>query len=158
MDQQTIESLLGRMALQIEAEREQRIRLESIVTTHARRFERLEKIIAKAASPHGLAADGLALALALEAMRKTCEYRAGRAAEKLTAGLADRGRTARDRWPSDRLAIAVAAAIKAGHLDSRSPAGDALLDYLRVGDAVGPQDIPSAIAELKQLHAGRVGA
>ena len=44
---------------------------------------------------------------------------------------------------ADRLAYAVAQLIQRGVLDSRSEAGDALLDYLEVGTPGEPQDVPT---------------
>lgn len=44
---------------------------------------------------------------------------------------------------ADRLAYTVAKLIQAGHLDSRSAAADALLDYLGIGQPGEPQDVPT---------------
>lgn len=44
---------------------------------------------------------------------------------------------------ADRLAYAVAQLIQGGHLDSRSAAGDALLDYLEIGTPGKPKDVPT---------------
>lgn len=43
---------------------------------------------------------------------------------------------------ADRLAYAVAKLIQRGHLDSRSEAGDALLDYLEIGMPGNPTTVP----------------
>jgi hypothetical protein len=44
---------------------------------------------------------------------------------------------------ADRLAYAVARLIQRRVLDSRSEAGDALLDYLGIGQPGEPQDVPT---------------
>jgi hypothetical protein len=44
---------------------------------------------------------------------------------------------------ADRLAYAVAKLIKYNRLDSRSEAGDALLDYLEIGQPGAPKDVPT---------------
>lgn len=46
---------------------------------------------------------------------------------------------------ADRLAYECARIIQAGHLDSRSGIGDALLDYLEIGAPGGPSDVPAWI-------------
>jgi len=45
------------------------------------------------------------------------------------------------RIGADRLAYAVARLIQLRRLDSRSEAGDALLDYLEIGQPGGPKDV-----------------
>ena len=46
---------------------------------------------------------------------------------------------------ADRLAYHCAKAIQAGRIDARSEIGDALLDYLRIGDGERPASIPEWI-------------
>ncbi len=54
---------------------------------------------------------------------------------------------------ADRLAYACARQILAGRIDSRSAIGDALLDYLEVGDIRGPKDVPSWMTEYERNRA-----
>ena len=48
-----------------------------------------------------------------------------------------------DKIGADRLAYEVAKLILAGHLDSRSGAGDALLDYLEIGTPGKASSVPT---------------
>jgi hypothetical protein len=61
---------------------------------------------------------------------------------------------------ADRMAYAVARLIQMGRLDSRSEAGDALLDYLDIGHPGGPHDVPTWMRDYEasqnaRPHGGR---
>ena len=56
---------------------------------------------------------------------------------------------------ADRMAYAVARLIQMGRLDSRSEAGDALLDYLGIGQPGEPQDVPTWMARYDKETEGR---
>lgn len=58
------------------------------------------------------------------------------------------------RRGADRLAAAVARLIKIGHLDARSEAGDALLDYMKIGGLDGPKDVAEWIAKYELRKRG----
>jgi hypothetical protein len=53
---------------------------------------------------------------------------------------------------ADRLAYAVAKLIQSNCLDSRSEAGDALLDYLEIGHPGAPHDVPTWMARYEALQ------
>jgi hypothetical protein len=53
---------------------------------------------------------------------------------------------------ADRLAYAVAKLIQSSRLDSRSEAGDALLDYLEIGQPGAPHDVPTWMARYEALQ------
>lgn len=47
-----------------------------------------------------------------------------------------------DKLAADRLALAVARLVEMRVIDARSEAGDALLDYLKIGGIDGPSSVP----------------
>lgn len=55
-----------------------------------------------------------------------------------------------DKLAADRLAMAVVRLIELGRLDARSEAGDALLDYLRIGGIDGPRSVPEWVEKYKK--------
>ncbi len=61
-------------------------------------------------------------------------------------------KTRANRKASDRLAYEVARVIVSGILNSRSPAADALLDYLKIGSG-GPETLPAWMEQYEQYEA-----